>query len=375
MKERPSRVVEIPARTDSVVQERPRGRRTQRPKMRRSHARIAVIVAVLIIAAVAGLGYYTVHGINAPQGASAARVVFTVRPGDTPSSVSRRLRTQGLLHNDFLFTLDARFRGLGTHLQAGSFLLRPNMSIDQMITALADANPVTRRIIVVPGMRVGEIADELRLAGMRARQFLRAVRHPAIHLGVRAGWPRRHTLEGFLYPDTYAFDPNSSGKTIVQAMVRNFMTHFTPRMRRVAHRRRRSIYRIVTLASIVEREDYLPAQKVLIASVYWNRMALPQGAGGGVGKLLQSDPTVSYALGHEGDWWPLVPADRSTIRSPYNTFTHHGLPPGPIANPDETSLWAALRPAKTHYYYFKSLDGSGRLYFARTYAQFLNLAK
>jgi peptidoglycan lytic transglycosylase G len=133
-------------------------------------------------------------------------------------------------------------------------------------------------------------------------------------------------------------------------------------MRAQARRLRRSVYDIVTIASIVEREARVPSERPIIASVYYNRLRR--------GMPLQADPTVQYALGRPSDWWPLLTvSDYHSVHSLYNTYLHRGLPPGPIANPGLPSLYAALRPAHTPYLYFVAKGNSGYHAFARTYRQ------
>lgn len=353
-----------------------------RPKLRRSHARIAVVIAALILGALGVVAGYAYHALHSPQSSTASTVIFVVHPGETVGSVSQRLERRGLIHDGLLvsgstlFDLDARIQGLSAHLQAGTFTLHRNMTISEMVSTLATADPRTITFTVLPGWRSEQIASELRALGLKSAEFLHAVRHPSFGVpALHVGWPRQHTLEGFLYPDTYSVDPSSTGTELARVMVDRFAQLFSRRMRRQARRQHRSIFRIVTLASIVEREDFLTFQKPLIASVYLNRLRLPRGADGGVGKLLQSDPTVSYALGHNGNWWPSIPGNRTLVHSRFNTYTHYGLPPAPIANPDLSSIRAALHPARTSYHYFASRSGdqSGRLYFAATYQQFCTI--
>jgi UPF0755 protein len=337
------------------------------------------LAALALIVIVGSALFSLVQGTQGSESASKSEVLFVVRNGDTPSSVGQRLQSTGVIHGVLyfsgteLFSLAARMNGLASRLQPGTFELRRNMSIDTIISTLKGL-PQLATFTVIPGDRAEQVAEDLTRDGLRGHSFLHAVRHPVPLLtkGMHIGWPHPHTLEGFLYPDTYTVEPQSSGRYLAAVMVKRFSQLFTHHMRKVAKREGHTLYQIVTMASIIQREDFIPSQKRLISSVYWNRLNLPAGADGNVGDLLQSDPTVSYALGHKGNWWPALPTDRSTIISPYNTFLHLGLPPGPIAEPDIGSLRAALHPAKTTYLYFatKPGDTSGHLYFASTYQQF-----
>ena len=349
-----------------------------KPKPRRSHARIVLLIVLILLVLIGASGYGLVQGMQGAESGNPAPVQFVVQRGDTTSSVASRLEQLGVIHGllffsaSDLFSLAGRMGGLASQLQPGTYTLRRNMSMNQIVSTLKGLPELTT-FTVVPGERAEQVAETLSADGFKAGQFLHAVRHHHFPLDMRmtVGWPHKHTLEGFLYPDTYTVEPGSTGQYLADVMARRFAQLFTPAMRRAAHRQGHSIYQIVIMASIIQREDFLPSQKRLISSVYWNRLGT-LGVDAGLGGLLQSDPTVSYALGHRGDWWPNIPEDRSTVVSPFNTYLHPGLPPAPIAEPDIGSLRAALHPAKTTYLYFatKPGDKSGRLYFASTYSQF-----
>jgi UPF0755 protein len=339
-------------------------RRVERPPRKRSRARLAIIVVAVILAAIALLILYGAYEIHTPQGSSSTPFPFVVRPGDTESSVADRLHARGVLSNTLLFRIDARLQGMAGNLRTGTYTLRPNMSIDQMIKTLATYNVKLLTITIPPGWRAEEIASLLTAYGLNGRAFMHTVRHPNFPAGLPVGLPSGHSLEGFLFPDTYSVDPATSGRDFARIMVNQFNMEFGPHLRAVARRERRSIYRIVTMASIIEREDRFPLQKRLIASVYYNRLHDP-----GHFPYLQADPTVQYALGRPGHWWPIIRVTPRSVRSPYNTYAHPGLPPGPIANPDRGSILAAMHPAATRYYYFVAKRDTGILLFERTLIQ------
>jgi len=376
VRERPARPRDFESAVDrEPPSESTRRRKIERPGARRSHARILLLLVAALVFAVGGLAYDVVHGFDAAQSSNPGTVSFLVRLGDTTDSVANRLERRGLIHDvplfsgSQLFDLDARRKGLAADLRYGKFLLRRNMSIDQMISALATESPLTVPVTVLPGWRAEQIAATLP-PSINRLQFLHAVRHPSFGLGFRVGWPKRHTLEGFLYPDTYFVDPHISGVALARVMTLQFAKEFGPAMRRRARREHRSVYRVTKMASIVQREDGIVSQMPLIAGAYYNRLKLKPDANGGVGHLLQSDPTVAYALGRPGNWWPVVTSEEAhTTRSRFNTYLHFGLPPAPIANPDRASLRAALHPAKTDDYFFASCPGSKKLYFQQTLAQ------
>jgi UPF0755 protein len=343
-------------------------KRTEKPRASMRWFRYALLLLVLIVLAILGAGGYVYYKMHSPQGSSASSIAFVVRPGDTDAIIASRLQKEGILHDPLVFRFDARLQGLGGSLRVGIHVLRRNMSIDQMVTALA-AYKVTQISVTIPeGWRAGQIAQALKNVDVSPSEFLHAVNRQHVNLGYSAGIPASANLEGFLSPNTYDVTPGTSGGAFAGRLVQQFARAFTPAMRARAQRLGRSIYDIVTLASIVEREARVPSERPIIASVYYNRLRR--------GMLLQADPTVQYALGRPSDWWPLLRvSDYRSARSPYNTYLHAGLPPGPIANPGLASLDAALRPAHTPYLYFVAKGNTGYHAFARTYQEQLRNEK
>lgn len=318
---------------------------------------IALIVLILLVVGVAGGMYWS---LNRSQGASGRPVTFQVASGDTVTSIATRLHNQGLIGNTLLFHLDARLQGLGGSLKAGTYTLRPNMSIQGMVAALQHYTSPTIRITIREGLRKEQIAAILQRHGISGKQFLQAVAHPTFQFPVMRGKPAGVGLEGYLYPNTYDVAPHFSGKLFAELMVRTLSQDVTPAMRRQAVRSGLGMYGVLKLASIVEREARMPSERPLIASVYANRLR--------IGMILNADPTVQYAVGRPGDWWPQLTSGQEDPSSPYNTYTHSGLPPTPICNPGLSSIKAALSPAKTNYLYFVA-KGNGYHAFAQTLAQ------
>lgn len=220
-----------------------------------------------------------------------------------------------------------------------------------------------------------DIANELARQKLCTReQFLRVARNPSL---VRDIAPHAPSLEGFLFPSTYQFSRNATPEEIAAAMVRQFRDEWSKLQTEVhssdakapasAHSRAKpasdspavslSPAQIVTLASLIERETPQPSERPIVASVFYNRLKL--------GVPLQCDPTVQYALDLAGKPTLKVTPGDLRVESPYNTYLHRGLPPGPIANPGDASLRAAIDPAHTKYLYFVANDSGGH-FFSRT---------
>jgi UPF0755 protein len=341
-----------------------------RQALRKSRRRGVLIALGLMFGGcvvVAGLmALYVYHAIHSPQNRSTAYFAFPVVAGDTPASVERRLQARGVLHNPLLFGLDARVRGLGSKLRVGTYRLQKSMSIDAIIAVLGSDKQQLITITIPAGWRAEQIAADLDAHHIDGQAFLHAVRYRKVSLGFNAGMPSSATVEGFLFPDTYSVAPGYGGKAFAALMIRRFAQVFNPALRAEVAVQHRTVFQVVNLASIVEKETGGGAGRRKVAGVYLNRLQNPAYETAG---YLDSDPTVSYALGSPSNWWPAINvSDYHSVQSPYNTYLHKGLPKGPICEPSKASLLAALTPARTTAYYFLAAP-SGRVVYFHTLAQ------
>jgi UPF0755 protein len=260
-----------------------------------------------------------------------------------------------------------RYRGLDIGVEAGLYQLQGNMSIRQIAQALQSASPEQAMFTVPEGWRAGQIVQALdqRAGSQIALQFLEAVASRPDGYSFSAQLPESGGLEGFLFPDSYLIQDDTSGVELAMSMLDNFEDRASSEIRAGFEAQGLSLYQAVTLASIVEREAVVPEERPRIASVFLNRLAL--------GMKLEADPTVQYALGQQpdGSWWKssLTGSDLE-LDSPYNTYQVPGLPPSPIANPGLASLEAVAFPEETTFLYFRATcDGSGRHRFAVTFEE------
>lgn len=319
---------------------------------------------LLLSLAVAGALYW---GIHQSRGGSSRTVMFHVGNGDTVGTIGDRLSREGLIGNPWLFKLDARVRGLASKLEVGDYPLRKNMSVDETVSALSTYHAKTVPVTIPEGFRMEQTAQALDARGIDGAAFLREARHPSdLSASILASLPRGKSLEGYLYPNTYDVPLHFSGRAFARDMVATLDRVFTQKMRARARAEHLTVYQVLTLASIVEREAHVPQERPIIASVYLNRLNRKMGSQ--VNWRLQADPTVQYVVGTPARWWPLLTVDQLRANSPYNTYLHRGLPPGPIASPGLSSIRAVLYPAHTRYLYFLA-KGHGRHAFAETYQQ------
>lgn len=298
---------------------------------------------------------------------------FKIEIGETTPSVIGRLWEQGLISNPAAFRTYLRYSGLDTTLQAGLYTLSPSLTPIQLAQVLQDATPAEVSFRILPGWRLEEIAAALPTSGLNITpdNFLQAARSTPPGYSFSEEVSSAGSVEGFLLPDTYIFEREISAEELIRRLLDNFEKNLTVKLQERYAQQNLSLLEAVTLASIVQREAVAEEEMPLIASVFYNRLAL--------GMKLDTDPTVQYALGYNSQqetWWtnPLSLEDLQ-VDSPYNTYLYSGLPPGPIANPSLAALRAVAFPAQTPYYYFRAgCDESGRHSFAETFAEHLQNA-
>jgi UPF0755 protein len=262
--------------------------------------------------------------------------------------VARRLEDAGLLPRAALFGPEtwvwfARAIGADRSVKSGEYALDPGMRPAEILAKLVAGEVMTHAVVLPEGLRADEVAARLEEAGiLSAAEFVRAVHDPerARALGVEAAG-----LEGYLYPETYRFRRGASAPEVAATMLEEFRARLTPEDHAAIARSGFSLHQVVTLASIVEKETSVGAERPLVAAVFRNRLAR--------GMRLQSDPTVIYGLvrangGFDGN---LRKRDLGAD-TPWNTYTRGGLPPGPIASTTIDSIRAVLAPADVRYLYF-----------------------
>ncbi len=308
--------------------------------------------------------------LDRPGGMDPSPIIFVVSPGDTAAVIGQNLANQGLIIDADLFRNYARFHGLDSQLEAGTYFLNSTQTIPEIALALTDSSLASVTVRILEGWRREEIAaaiDANPLLNFHSADFL-AVTGPGAALPPEfardVGLPGGASLEGFLYPDTYYLPPDATATDLRDTLLRTFQERADASIRAAAEARGFTLFEVVTLASIVQREAVHVDEAPLIAGVYLNRYA--------IGMNLDADPTVQYAIGYrDGTWWPSITADDyRTAQSPYNTYLHGGLPPGPIANPSLAAIRAVVYPAESDYYYFRAdCQGSGYHVFAVTFEE------
>jgi UPF0755 protein len=265
------------------------------------------------------------------------------------------LTAAGVVRFGPVFRLYARLRGGDRAIKAGTYVFPARASWNAVLRQMQDGQVDDRRVTVPEGLPLVKALPLIAAAmSLPVDSLATAVRDP--ELLARAGTPTP-TLEGYLFPDTYALPSEATGRIVVEQMLSRFEQAWTPAMRARLDSTGMTRHEIVTLASIVEEEAVVDSERPVIAGVYRNRLRK--------GMPLQADPTIRYALGKYTD---RVLYRDLKVASPYNTYVVRGLPPGPIAAPGRRSLEAALWPADVPWLFFVA-HPDGHHEFTRTFRE------
>lgn len=318
------------------------------------------LLALLAIAALgAGAGWLESQLSRPYRGHRPEKIFVDIPHGTSRWGVAGILRKDDVIRNRVAFDLfsDWHFR---RQLQAGEYEIDHPLNSREVFWKIARGQIFVHVVTVPEGWTMYDIAAEVDHQGICPREEFLAAAHNASLISDLS--PHATSLEGFLFPSTYEFTRHTTCDQMVRRMVQNFRAVWEALSEPVpaTYPGGLTLPQVVTLASLVERETPNPAERPLVAGVFYNRLDR--------GYPLQCDPTVQYALKMEGRTVRDVRPEDLRVDSPYNTYRHRGLPPGPIANPGEASLRAALAPAQTDYLYFVANDQGGH-FFARTLAE------
>jgi UPF0755 protein len=309
-------------------------------------AKFLLGVFLLGVLAAAGVGWL----LFIPYGPSTETFV-DLPPGSSALRIGRQLEDAGVLQSEYAFYLLRAWKR-GT-LKAGEYRFDHPASALEVYERIARGDIYTRALVIPEGSNIFDIAARVEQAGFDTRKdFLGAA---VQQVGLIADLdPAAKSLEGYLFPDTYRFARTTKSPQIIAAMVRRF--------RAVAEQLglKENLHQVVTVASLVERETAVDAERPLVASVFENRLQKKMP--------LMTDPSVIYGLELEDRWRGTIYQSDLAHNTAYNTYLHAGLPPGPIANPGIPSLRAAMHPADTSYLYFVAAgaDAQGHSLFAST---------
>lgn len=291
------------------------------------------------------------------------QTIVLLRPGYSTHHIAAELKSAGVIRSEKAFILWHYYHH-GRSLKAGEYLFDKPANIIAIQKRLRRGDVYFHTVVVPEGFTMFDIARAIEAAGLgSADEFLKVAQTNANLVSDLD--PHAHSLEGYLFPDTYQFSRAMTMQDMAAAMVKQFrqvasQIGLLPSAFKVIADRPTSdysIHEVVTMASIVEKETSVPEERPMVAGVYYNRMMKHIA--------LDADPSIIYAELLAGTYQGALHHDDMAFKSPYNTYRNVGLPPGPIGNPGRSSLEAAMHPAQNDYYYFVA-DAQGHHRFART---------
>lgn len=317
--------------------------------------RTVILLVVILALAGTAAGVWLWQSREPFQGYTGGEQFVDLLPGDGTPAIARKLVAAGVVRDRWTFRLALWQTGAARRLKAGEYRFDRPMKASEVVTMLARGEVYLRPVTFPEGLTVREMARIFELRGLgTADSFVQAARDGASLVSDID--PSARTLEGYLFPETYTLSRHAGAPELVRMMVARFHQVFTLELREAAAARGLTPREAVTLASLVEKETAQADERPVIAGVYLHRLRLKMP--------LQCDPTVIYALEARGQYRGNLTRENLQVNSPYNTYRHPGLPPGPIAAPGRSALEAVAHAARVNYLYFVSRNDGTHVFAA-----------
>ncbi len=319
-----------------------------------------IIIIVLVILAV---GFLYWQNLNSPMDTNGKEEVFIVNKGETVSQIADNLKKENLIKSPFYFKY-VIWRGQ-LNIKAGEYLTGPKLTTQEIIKVLTTGQALSQEksIRIIEGWNIKDIGAYLEKNKVVAAKSFAVLAGAPLN-----GWkfaftkpeflndaPGQANLEGYLFPDTYRIFKDTAVEGIIGKMLANFGKKLTPEIRAEIKRQKKTIYEIVIMASIIEKEVRSRDDMKIVSGIFWDRIKN--------GQALNSCATLAYILGVNKPQYSL---EDTKVASPYNTYKYRGLPPGPIANPGFNAIKAAIYPEYTGYNYFLSDPATGQTIYSKT---------
>ena len=316
-------------------------------------------VAVGLMVVFLGLCYALFGGDGEVRKLAPDQTIYvSVKPGMNAGMIADSLVERGVLDGKLSFWWQVKTQNLQDKIKTGTYAFKPSMEAEEVLAKLVAGETTVIKLTIPEGFGVKEIAKRLADEGLADEQkFLRAAKDFAPYGYMEKGKHEdvRYTAEGFLFPATYELQPDMDEQAIMAMMAQALDGRLTRKMRARAREMDLSIYELITIASLIEKEALFAEDRPIIAQVFYKRLKR--------GMPLQTDATLQYLMDAPKED---VSIKDTQIESPYNTYQNKGLPPGPIASPGMDAIEAALYPADTDYLYFVA-DRSGHNHYSMTY--------
>lgn len=282
-------------------------------------------------------------------------VKFRIESGWSDEQISRSLKSLGIIRSAYFFNLYAFLSLKHASLQAGEYSISPKMSIYDIVSMMASGNVIKDQIVIPEGWDISDIGTYLESRGLCSKDDFISLANKDYSgdFNFLKDKPRGLSLEGYLFPDTYQISKGETCEGVIVSMLSNFDKKLTMQLRNEITKQNKSIFNIITMASLIEKEVRSLEDKKIVSGILWKRIA--------AGMPLQLDSTIVYITGRTS-----ISNKDKQIDSPYNTYKYYALPKGPISNPGIDSINSAIYPTQTKYWYYLT---DGVTIFSETFDQ------
>lgn len=324
-----------------------------------------ILLMIFLVLSLAG-GHFLFWNIiiHAPANINnSEQTLFEIEHGQSSFSISENLEKNGLIKNKYFFQIYAVLTGKYKNLKAGFYYLNQSMSIVEITAKIVNGKNIQNKITIPEGFTIKQIEERInKVSGYRFQVSDEKVGKYKQNFQFLEDAPDNASLEGFLFPDTYFFEPNIKQEEIINIFLKNFDKKMIDELKTEIQKQGKTIFDIVIMASLLEKEVRTIKDKKIVSGVLWKRLnsSIP----------LQIDATISYITKKKTT---KISKQETQIDSPYNTYKYLGLPIGPICNPGIESIEAAIQPEKSSFWYYLSTP-DGQTIFSKTLAEH-NLAK
>ncbi|NTV41396.1 MAG: endolytic transglycosylase MltG [Candidatus Moranbacteria bacterium] len=323
-----------------------------------------ITISTLTIIFLVGCFFYIYNGIYFSNGNADVSKTISIESGDNALVVGKKLSQNGVISGKYYFIFYLWKVGKLHNIVAGVYEFPSGIKIPEIVRIVTGGQtvPMSVKVTFPEGWTIKDMAQRLSANGLDGEEFLKLTNSPTDSMKAQYSFlsdlPKSATLEGFLFPDTYYFAKEVTAEEIIKKMLDNFSFKVFNVVEGDFKNQNKSLFEIITMASIVEGEVKNDSDRKIVAGLFWNRIAN--------GMPLQSDATLEYALGTNKVQHSIV---ETKIDSPYNTYQNKGLPPGPVSNPGLASILATLKPTQTDFVYFLSDPQTGKTIFSKTFQE------
>lgn len=326
---------------------------------------------ILSLAVLTGCFFYLYNQVYLSAGSASEKKMVTIEKGDNALEVGTKLSNEKLITGKYYLAYYLWKNGQLHSLVAGVYEISPGLKIPEVARIITGGEVAVTSIPVTfpEGWTAKKMSERLSANGFSGEDFLAIVEKPTSELKEKYKFlneiPAGKSLEGYLFPDTYYFAKDATASDIVEKMLKNFNTKITDNMLNEIALQKKSLFDVITMASIVEGEVADDSDRKIVAGLFWSRLK--------IGMTLGSDATLEYVIGGNKKQHSIA---ETKIDSPYNTYKFKGLPPGPVSNPGILAIEAAIYPEKTDYTYFLNDPETGKTIFSKTFDEHIaNKAK